>query len=139
MNPHINRENLLNFQNLTPDEYESLRHRYLELLLLGDRMTKASEHRMNSMANRTEDKLPDEYLVAFEEGMDFCKNFVCGCLSELVVAIQNYERNKFPESYEDEAYGQDSSDEIEHTKEVAKANNYRTKRSKFRPDDVLNA
>ena len=83
--------------------------------------------------------MPDEHLVAFEEGVDFCKNFVTDCISVLAQALENYETMKFRESYDDEAYGEDSSDEIERMKEVAKANNHRTKRSKFRPDDVLNA
>ena len=154
MNSDLNNENILNFQNLTPEEYENLRHRHSELLLLNERMTSGLRHRhsellllnerlntaskekMDSMENQTKDRLPDEHLVAFEEGVEFCKKFVCHCLGELAVAIQNYERNKHQESYEDEAYGEDSSDEIERMKEVAKANNHRTKRSKFRPDDI---
>ncbi len=139
MNSDLNNENILNFQNLTPDEYENLRNRYLELLLLNERMTSAGREKVDILACQTKDIFPEEYLVAFEAGVEFCKNFVCHCLGELAVAIQNYERNKHQESYEDEAYGQDSSDEIERMKEVEKANNHRTKISKFRPDDVLNA
>ena len=139
MNPdHLNRENLLNFQNLTPEEYERLRQRYLELLLFRETLHHASVEKVNALDCQTEDRMPDEYLVAFEAGVDFCKNFLTNSINDIGRAMQNYE-NQLRESYEDEAYGPDSSDEIERMKEVAKANNYRTKRSKFRPDDVLNA
>jgi hypothetical protein len=138
MNPYNNRENLLNFQNLTPEEYENLRQRYAELVYLYEQMNWTAKEKVDSMACQTKGVFPEEYLIAFEAGVEFCKNFVCSCMGELAVAIQNYERNRFPESYEDEAYGQDSSDEIERMKEVAKANNHRTKRSKFHSDDVLN-
>jgi hypothetical protein len=139
MNPdHLNRENLLNFQNLTPEEYERLRQRYLELLLFRETLHHAGVGKIKFLECQTEERLPDEYLVAFEAGVDFCKNFLTNSINDIGRAMQNYE-NQLRESYEDEAYGPDSSDEIERMKEVAKANNYRTKRSKFRPDDVLNA
>ena len=141
MNPDHNNlagyENLLNFQNLTPEEYESLRSRYMELLFLNERLHGASVQKVKSMENETENRLPDEYLIAFEDGVEFCKNFVCNCIAGLVGAMQNYENQLRRESYEDEAYGEDSSDEIERIREVAKANNYRTKRSKFRPETLM--
>ena len=104
MNPDHNNlpgyENLLNFQNLTPEEYESLRSRYMELLFLNERLHGASVQKVKSMENETENRLPDEYLIAFEDGVEFCKNFVCNCIAGLVGAMQNYENQLRRESYE---------------------------------------
>ena len=136
MNPdYLNRENLLNFQNLTPEEYERLRQRYLELLLFRETLHHAGVEKVKVLECQNMVKLPDEYLVAFEAGVDFCKNFLTNSINDIGKAMQNYE-NQLRESYEDEAYGPDSSDEIERIREAAKANNYRTKRSKFRPETL---
>jgi hypothetical protein len=76
---------------------------------------------------------PEEHIIAYEEGHAAAMAWVESEIEKLRSPIWELER-QIRESQIDYS-SEDSSDEIERKKNEAKQNTWRSKRSKYRPDD----
>ena len=76
---------------------------------------------------------PEEHIIAYEEGHAAAMAWVESEIEKIRSQIWELER-QIRESKTDYS-SEDSSDEIERKKNEAKQNTWRSKRSKFRPDD----